>query len=129
LHPDAYEDYPLPIGYGQTISQPYIVALMTSLLKLKGNEKVLEIGTGCGYQAAILSCLAGEVHTVERIDKLAQMAVINLTSLGYKNVRVHVGDGSLGWPADAPYQAILVTAASPRVPQCLIDQLRMAASW
>jgi protein-L-isoaspartate(D-aspartate) O-methyltransferase len=123
LQPDAYEDHPLPIGYGQTISQPYIVALMTSLLKLEGSENVLEVGTGCGYQAAILGSLAAEVHTIERIKQLSELAEANLASLGYRNVHVHVGDGSLGWPDNAPYEGILVTAASPSVPPSLIDQL------
>jgi protein-L-isoaspartate(D-aspartate) O-methyltransferase len=125
LWPDAYEDHPLPIGSGQTISQPYIVALMTSLLELEGSEKILEIGTGCGYQAAILGSLAGEVHTVERVESLAENAKKNLTSLGCDNVHVHTGDGSLGWPDEAPYDGILVTAASPEVPPSLPGQLRM----
>ncbi len=125
LQPDAYDDHPLPIGYGQTISQPYIVALMTSLLELQGTEKILEVGTGCGYQAAILGGLTAEVHTVERIEKLAESAMLNLAFLEIKNVHVHVGDGSLGWPAEAPYDGILVTAASPEVPPNLIDQLKL----
>lgn len=123
MRPDAYEDHPLPIGYGQTISQPYIVALMTSLLDLKGSEKILEIGTGCGYQAAILANLAAEVHTIERIKNLADFAGVNLASLALTNIQVHVGDGSLGWPEAAPYDGILVTAASPSVPANLIEQL------
>ena len=123
MRPDAYEDHPLPIGYGQTISQPYIVALMTSLLDLKGSEKILEIGTGCGYQAAILANLAAEVHTIERIKNLADFAGVNLASLALTNIQVHVGDGSLGWPEAAPYDGIMVTAASPAVPANLIEQL------
>lgn len=119
----AYEDYPLPIGYGQTISQPYIVALMTSLLGLEGKEKVLEIGTGSGYQAAVLSQVAQEVHSVEIIPQLATQAAQRLTSLGYLNVQVHCADGSLGWPAAAPYDAVLVTASAPAVPQVLLQQL------
>lgn len=119
----AYSDGPLPIGGGQTISQPYIVALMTQLLNLKGDEKVLEIGTGSGYQAAILSKLAREVHSVERDRELAERAVRVLNSLGINNVHVHVGDGSQGLPDHAPYQAILVTAAAPEVPQVMLNQL------
>jgi protein-L-isoaspartate(D-aspartate) O-methyltransferase len=119
----AYSDGPLPIGYGQTISQPYIVALMTDLLHLKGDEKVLEIGTGSGYQAAILSQLARQVYTIERYIELAVQAEERLRELGYSNVVVVSGDGSRGLPEKAPYQAILVTAAAPTVPQALIDQL------
>jgi protein-L-isoaspartate(D-aspartate) O-methyltransferase len=120
----AYADYPLPIGYEQTISQPYIVALMTSLLDLQGDEKVLEIGTGSGYQAAILSLLAREIHTVEIIPQLAGRAEETLLELGMTNVKVHHGDGSLGWTLDAPYDAIMVTASAPDVPPPLLDQLR-----
>ena len=119
----AYDDGPLPIGSGQTISQPYIVALMTSLAALKGDENVLEIGSGSGYQAAVLSCLAKSVHTIERHAALAGWSGSILEELGYKNVSVHLGDGSSGWPEAAPYQAILVTAAAPRPPQPLLDQL------
>jgi protein-L-isoaspartate(D-aspartate) O-methyltransferase len=124
LQADAYEDYPLPIGHSQTISQPYIVALMTSQLRLQGDEKILEVGTGSGYQAAILSRLAAEVHTVELIKDLAAAAEQNLKALGYSNVHVHVGDGSSGWPESAPYDGILVTAASPEVPKSLVDQVK-----
>jgi protein-L-isoaspartate(D-aspartate) O-methyltransferase len=120
---NAYEDFPLPIGYQQTISQPYIVAFMTNILDLQGNEQVLEVGTGSGYQAAVLSLLVKKVHTLERIPELADRARQTLQVLGIKNVEVHVGDGSLGWPQDAPYQAILVTAAAPAAPQALLDQL------
>ncbi len=120
----AYADYPLPIGYEQTISQPYIVALMTSLLDLQGDEKVLEIGTGSGYQAAILSLLAREIHTVEIIPQLARRAEETLLELGLTNVKVHHGDGSLGWTLDAPYDAVMVTASAPDVPPPLLDQLR-----
>jgi protein-L-isoaspartate(D-aspartate) O-methyltransferase len=119
----AYADGPLPIGDGQTISQPYIVALMTQLLKLEGHEKVLEVGTGSGYQAAILGYLAGEVHSIERYPLLAKHARRLLHELEILNVHVHVGDGSSGLPEFAPYQAIMVTAAAPRVPLPLFDQL------
>jgi len=119
----AYRDSPLPIGEGQTISQPYIVALMTQALELRGSEKVLEVGTGSGYQAAILSLLAREVYTVERIPSLARRAERVLARLGYKNVRVKVGNGSLGWPEHAPYEAIIVTAATEQVPPPLREQL------
>jgi len=118
----AYADCALPIGEGQTISQPYIVALMTNLLGLGGNETVLEVGTGSGYQAAILSQMAGEVHTVELIEKLAARARSLL--LPYQNVHCHEGDGSLGWSQAAPYDAIIVTAAAPSVPEVLLDQLK-----
>ena len=120
----AYEDIPLPIGAGQTISQPFIVALMTEALGLTGTEKVLEIGTGSGYQAAILGCLAGKVVTVERFPDLAEGAAEKLRELGLLNVDVHVARESLGWPDEAPYDAIIVTAAAPRVPQSLLDQLK-----
>jgi len=120
----AYSDQPLPIGEGQTISQPYIVALMTELLELKGDEKVLEIGTGSGYQAAILAELAKEVYTIEIIDSLASMANNRLLELGYRNVKVKSGDGYLGWPEAAPFDAIIVTAAPDHIPQPLIDQLK-----
>ena len=119
----AYDDSPLPIGYSQTISQPYIVALMTDLLTLQGNERVLEIGTGSGYQAAILGVLAEEVHTVEFIPELATRADKLLKELGMENVHVHIGDGSLGWPESAPYGGILVAAAAPRMPKILLEQL------
>lgn len=119
----SYTDYPLPIGFGQTISQPYIVALMTDLLNLQGDEIVLEVGTGSGYQAAVLGCLAKEVHTVEIIPELAEGAARTLAALGLDNVHVHSGDGSLGWPADAPYDAIIVTAAAPQLPDPLVEQL------
>ncbi len=119
----AYEDHPLEIGHGQTISQPYTVALMTSLLELSGDECVLEVGTGSGYQAAILSLLAGEVHTIELIPELAAGAEKLLSDLGIKNVTVHAGDGSLGWPGAAPFAGILVAAAAPRPPRPLCGQL------
>lgn len=120
----AYEDMPIPIGSGQTISQPYMVALMTDLLKLTGEERVLEIGTGSGYQAAILAELAREVYTVERFGSLAERARLTLADLGYSNVTVVVGDGTLGYPDRAPYDRIIVTAAAPQIAQPWIDQLR-----
>jgi len=119
----TYADGALPIGSGQTISQPYIVALMTELLELKSDEKVLEVGTGSGYQAAILSRLAREVHTIERHAGLARYAARLLEDLKISNVQVHVGDGTLGLAEFAPFAAIIVTAAAPDVPQALLDQL------
>jgi protein-L-isoaspartate(D-aspartate) O-methyltransferase len=119
----AYSDGPLPIGQGQTISQPYIVALMTELLELTGQEKVLELGTGSGYQAAILSRLVAQVYSVERHAALAEQAEEVLTQLGYDNIVISVGDGTLGWPEHSPYEAIIVTAAAPDIPQPLIEQL------
>ena len=119
----AYADCPLPIGQSQTISQPYIVSLMTELLLLGGNEVVLEIGTGSGYQAAILSLLARQVYTIERHKRLAIQAAEVLAELGLTNVHVHVGDGSLGWPEHAPYDGVIATAAAPRVPKPLLEQL------
>jgi len=119
----AYEDAPLPIGLDQTISQPFIIALMTQALELSGEEKVLEIGTGSGYQAAILAELARRVITVERLPALAESAQKVLAGLGYTNVRVHRAGETLGWPAQAPYQAIMVTAAAPEVPTDLLAQL------
>ncbi len=120
----AYADHPVPIGEGQTISQPYMVALMTSLLELKGTERVLEIGTGSGYQAALLGMLAKEVHTVEIIPALADKARQNLQSVGIHNVAVHTADGTLGWPNAAPYDGIVVTAAAPDTPPPLFEQLK-----
>jgi len=119
----AYEDRPLPIGLDQTISQPFIVALMTETLELTGNEKVLEIGTGSGYQAAILARLARLVVTTERLPALAETAKRLLDSLGYTNITVHVAEETLGWKYDAPYDAIVATAAAPRVPDELLSQL------
>jgi protein-L-isoaspartate(D-aspartate) O-methyltransferase len=120
----AYSDCPLPIGQGQTISQPYIVALMTQMLDLGGPESVLEIGTGSGYQVAVLSLLAREVHSVERHVNLAERAQEALKELGYENTFVHVGDGTRGWEENAPYDAIIATAAAPKVPQPLLEQLK-----
>ena len=119
----AYDDGPLPIEAGQTISQPYIVAYMIEALELQGTERVLEIGTGSGYAAAVLSRCAAEVYTVERIGSLAESARSRLQSLGYANVTVHPGDGTLGWQEHAPYQAIVVTAGAPEVPGALLSQL------
>ena len=122
---EAYEDYPLPIGSQQTISQPYIVALMTSLLELSGGERVLEIGTGSGYQAAVLSRIAGEVYSIEILEPLSSSARLTLGRLGYTNIHLRVGDGWAGWKEAAPYDGILVTAAPEKVPQPLLDQLKV----
>ena len=119
----AYQDRPLPIGHNQTISQPYIVAFMSEALALRGDEKVLEVGTGSGYQAAILAQLAGKVHTIERLEILVTGARQALEGLNIYNVKFYCGDGSLGLPQAAPFDAIMVTAAAPRVPQALLDQL------
>lgn len=119
----AYYDGALPIGEGQTISQPFVVAHMTEMLRLRGDEKVLEVGTGSGYQAAVLAFLAREVHTVERISRLAARAQAVLDELGLDTVHIHIGDGSQGWLAAAPYNAILVACGSPQVPPPLIAQL------
>ena len=119
----AYADSPLPIGSDQTISQPYIVALMTESLALKGHAKVLEIGTGSGYQAAVLADVADSVYTIEILPELADRARAILDTLGYRNVHVRAGDGFFGWPAHAPFDGIIVTAAAPRIPEPLIEQL------
>jgi protein-L-isoaspartate(D-aspartate) O-methyltransferase len=123
LWDQAYNDGPLPIGNGQTISQPYMVGVMTELLALHGDETVLEIGTGSGYQAAVLGALARSVHTIERHPALAEQARSVLGALGFENVAVHIGDGSMGWPPAAPYPCILVTAAAPQIVAPLLDQL------
>ena len=123
LRHQAYEDHPLPIGYDQTISQPYIVAYMTALLAITPEERVLEIGTGSGYQAAVLSLLAAEVYSIEIVEPLCAEAGERLARLGYQNVRVRCGDGYAGWPEAAPFAAIMVTAAPQTIPQPLIDQL------
>ena len=123
LRSQAYEDVPLPIGGGQTISQPYIVAAMTSALHLQPGDRVLEIGTGCGYQAAVLSHLAKEVFTIERRPELASAASADLARLGYLNAHVHCGDGTLGLPEFAPFDAILVAAGAPAIPKPLLAQL------
>jgi protein-L-isoaspartate(D-aspartate) O-methyltransferase len=119
----AYEDRPLPIGWEQTISQPYIIALMTEALEIAGNEKVLELGTGSGYQAAILAELADRVITVERVKPLAESARKVLDSLGYRNIEIHLAGETLGWKEGAPYDAIMVTAGAPSVPDELMSQL------
>jgi protein-L-isoaspartate(D-aspartate) O-methyltransferase len=124
LRQDAYGDFPLSIGQGQTISQPYMVALMTQSLELKGCERVLEIGTGSGYQTAILAELSEEVYSVERIKSLAQKAESLLKKLGYSRVKIFVSDGTMGWEEFAPYDRILVTAGAKQVPQPLINQLK-----
>ena len=120
----AYDDRPLPIGQGQTISQPYIVAYMTERLRLTGGEKVLEIGTGCGYQAAVLGMIAAEVYSVECVPALASSAQENLKRLGLDNVFVKVGDGTLGWKEHGPYHGIIATASGPKVPEPCKEQLR-----
>jgi protein-L-isoaspartate(D-aspartate) O-methyltransferase len=120
----AYDNRPLPIGKGQTISQPFIVALMTDFLDLKPTDRVLEVGTGSGYQAAVLSLLAREVYTIEIVPELGREAAARLAALGYANVRARVGDGYAGWPEAAPFDAIMVTAGALEVPQPLVDQLK-----
>ncbi|MEO0279090.1 MAG: protein-L-isoaspartate(D-aspartate) O-methyltransferase [candidate division WOR-3 bacterium] len=122
---EAYNDYPLPIGHGQTISQPFIVALMTEALEVDSSHRILEIGTGSGYQCAILAELAKEVFSVERIPELAERAKKVLENMGYRNVKIKVGDGTLGWSEYAPFDGIIVTAGAPRIPQPLIDQLKI----
>lgn len=121
---DAYQDGPLPIGYDQTISQPYIVAFMTEQLRLDPADRILEIGTGSGYQAAILAELVEDVYTIELVEPLAKTAEATLQRLGYKNVHLKVGDGYKGWPEEAPFDAIIVTCAPDKVPQPLVDQLK-----
>jgi protein-L-isoaspartate(D-aspartate) O-methyltransferase len=125
LRDQAYGDYPLPIGEDQTISQPYIVALMTEMLELQDTDKVLEIGTGSGYQAAILGELAARVFTIDRVATLLVKAERILDSLGYTNIKTKVGDGTLGWPEEAPFDAIIVTAGAPKVPRPLTEQLAL----
>ena len=122
--PSAYEDGPLPIGYDQTISQPYIVAFMTEQLRPKPSDRVLEIGSGSGYQAAILAELVADVYTIDIVEPLAKTAEATLQRLGYKNVHIKVGDGYKGWPEEAPFDAIIVTCAPEKVPQPLVDQLK-----
>jgi protein-L-isoaspartate(D-aspartate) O-methyltransferase len=121
---EAYEDHPVPIGYGQTISQPYIVAFMTEALEVQPTHRILEIGTGSGYQAAILGELAREVYSIEIVPDLARRAKQTLADLGYKNIHVKEGNGYLGWPEHAPFDRIIVTAAPPEVPPALVAQLK-----
>ena len=123
LRERAYDDHPLPIGEGQTISQPYIVALMSELLELAEGEKVLEIGTGSGYQAAVLAEMGAEVYSIEIIPELGERAAALLAELGYENVKVKVGDGYKGWPEHAPFHKVIITAATPRLPEPLVEQL------
>lgn len=125
LQSRAYDDKPLPIGERQTISQPYMVGLMTQALELRGEERVLEIGTGCGYQTAVLAELAATVYTVERLAVLAAAARATLDAFGYTNVVTRVGDGSLGWAEEGPFDAILVAAGTPQVPRPLLTQLAL----
>jgi len=120
----AYRNHPLPIGSGQTISQPYIVALSTDLVEPQPGQRVLEIGTGSGYQAAILAEIVSKVYSIELVPSLGKEAADRLRTLGYANVEVRIGDGYAGWPEQAPFDAIVVTAAAPRVPQALVDQLK-----
>jgi protein-L-isoaspartate(D-aspartate) O-methyltransferase len=124
LQEKAYDDRPLPIGHDQTISQPYIVGLMSELLDASPEHKVLEIGTGSAYQAAILSQLVKQVHSIEIVPELARSAAELLNRLGYKNVNVRLGDGYAGWPEQAPFDRIILTAAPPKIPQALLDQLK-----
>jgi len=121
---DAYEDGPLPIGFDQTISQPYIVAFMTEQLRLRPSDRLLEIGSGSGYQAAVLAELVADVYTIEIVEPLAKTAEATLQRLGYKNVHLKIGDGYQGWPEEAPFDAIIVTCAPDKVPQPLVDQLK-----
>jgi protein-L-isoaspartate(D-aspartate) O-methyltransferase len=125
LWPEAYEDHPAPIGEKQTISQPYIVALMTEALNLKGHEKVLEIGTGSGYQAAILAEIASQVYSIERLPNIAKRARKVLDDLKYANIVITIGDGTLGWKEHGPYDGIIVTAAAPYPPKPLLEQLKV----
>ena len=124
FRPAAYRDGPIPIGYGQTISQPYVVALMTEALRIREGDRVLEVGTGSGYQAAILAAMGAEVFTIERQVQLAQEAQQNLERLGFDEVTVRTGDGSVGWPEEAPFDGILVTASGPTIPTPLLEQLK-----
>lgn len=124
MEPMAFDNGPLPIGYGQTISQPFIVALMTDLLGAKLTDRILEIGTGSGYQSAILSLLAGQVYTVEVIEDLSVEAAARFEKLGYRNIHVKTGNGYEGWPEQAPYDGVIVTAAAPYIPEPLIAQLK-----
>jgi len=125
LRDQAHDDHPLPIGEGQTISQPYMVALMAEALGLKGEERVLEVGTGSGYEAAVLAELCAQVFSIERMKELAARARAVLADLGYRNVSILVDDGTLGWEEHAPYDAVVVSAAAPRIPLPLLEQLRL----
>jgi protein-L-isoaspartate(D-aspartate) O-methyltransferase len=125
LRDEAYADHPLPIGHGQTISQPYIVAFMTQALDLRPSDRVLEIGTGSGYQAAVLGELVKDVYTIEIVEPLAETARATLSSLGYRNVHVRAGNGYLGWPEEAPFDRVMVTAAPDAVPPALVEQLEV----
>ena len=125
LYAHAFDNIALPIEHGQTISQPLMVAMMTQALALTGSEQVLEVGTGSGYQTAVVACCAGSVISLERWPRLAERATRLLGTLGYRNVEIHIADGTLGWPPAAPYDAIIVTAASPAVPAPLVQQLRL----
>lgn len=125
LRAEAYDDNPLPIGEGQTISQPYMVAIMTELLQLYGHERILEIGTGSGYQAAVLSRLCKWVYTIETLERLSDNARKALAECGYDNISFRVGDGTLGWPEEAPFHGIIVTAGAPDVPETLVNQLAL----
>lgn len=124
LRGEAYGDYPLPIGYGQTISQPYIVAFMTEAIRPRPGEKILEVGAGSGYQAAVLAQMGADVYTVEIVEPLAEMAAQTLERLGYKNAHVRHGDGYRGWPEHAPFDAIIVTCAPDKIPPDLVTQLK-----
>ncbi len=128
LRDQAYDDYPLPIGNGQTISQPYMVALMVEALGLKGEERVLEVGTGSGYEAAVLAGLCAQVFSIELVEELAIRARVVLASLGYRNVSFQVGDGTLGWEEHAPYDAVVISAGAPCIPRPLIRQLKLDGS-
>lgn len=121
----AFDNGPLPIGHGQTISQPFIVALMTDLLAVEASDSILEIGTGSGYQTAVLAQLAGQVHTVELVDELSRLAQARLEALAYRNIRAKIGNGYDGWSEHAPYDGIIVTAAAPYLPTALLEQLRV----
>ena len=129
LRGHSYEDQPVPIGNDQTVSQPYMVALMAEVLDLKGSERILEIGTGSGYAAAVFAELCSEVFSVERIEELAIKARLVLTAIGSRNVRIQIGDGTLGWPEEAPFDGIVISAGAPRIPRPLLDQLKPGGSF
>jgi protein-L-isoaspartate(D-aspartate) O-methyltransferase len=129
LRGHSYEDEPVPIGNDQTVSQPYMVALMAEVLELKGSERILEIGTGSGYAAAVFAELCGEVFSVERIEELAIKARLVLTAIGSRNVRIQIGDGTLGWPEEAPFDGIVISAGAPQIPRPLLDQLKPGGNF